>query len=33
MPEILKGDGNRFIQKPYGLTELSSKLHEVLSLD
>jgi PAS domain S-box-containing protein len=32
MPEILKGDGNGFIQKPYSLSELSSKLQETLNL-
>lgn len=32
MPEIRKARGNGSIQKPCNLTELSSKLHEALSL-
>jgi PAS domain S-box-containing protein len=32
MPEILKRDGNGFIQKPYSLSELSSKLQEALNM-
>lgn len=32
MPEILKEDGNGFIQKPYSLSELSLKLQEALNM-
>jgi len=32
MPEILREDGNGFIQKPYSLSELSRKLQEVLNM-
>ncbi len=31
-PEILREDGNGFIQKPYSLSELSRKLQEVLNM-
>jgi DNA-binding NarL/FixJ family response regulator len=32
MPEILKRDGNGFIQKPHSLSELSHKLQEALNM-